>query len=425
MNPSDLQIGVAAVEIIPPEPRLVKPTGMPRLGPTRGVLDAPRVEAMAVAAGGESAFVTTSDLRLIPEDWVERIRDGVAARTGCDPQRVLLSAVHNHSFSPQPADDSPKAEAACEAVNEMIIAGFIDACGRAADDLAPAEVAATTAHLGATVGECRRVRLSNGTCVTGWGSHPIVPPGLKIATPGGPNPTTAGVFAARRPGEAKPFVVLLDYDSHPHLYGIPYFSGEFPGGVKRRIEREIDGATCLFAHGTGGNVDLHCVHPMPDGVDEQVKWFRTSVQTLAERMAAAVVPAIPADGYRRPSRLGHLYRSTEAQAVDHSRRMVILNLLVVGEAAFVSMPGELFLEFGVAIRERSPFATTFLMGYNGSRQGYVGPPIAYEQGSYETMRGPSFTVEEEDVRRITVRARVGTGDEIVADILDGLAALHA
>jgi hypothetical protein len=40
------------------------------------------------------------------------------------------------------------------------------------------------------------------------------------------------------------------------------------------------------------------------------------------------------------------------------------------------------------------------------------------------MRGPSLTVEQEDVRRITIRARIETGDEIVGDILDGLGTLH-
>lgn len=420
MSPQDtnaLEIGVAAQEVVFARPELLSPTGMGRLGPTIGTLQPPRMEALAVRAGGELALITTGDLRTIPYDWVVRMRREIAERTGCDERRVLFSGDHNHCFNPIARGDSPEAAAAAEEADEQIQQAIIDVCSRAVERLAPAEIAATTVELSETIGECRRVLVSNGTAISAWGSHPAALWGVKIATPGGPDPTTAGLVAIRRAGETSPFAVLVNYDSHPHLCGLRYFSGETPGGIKRRIEQLVGGATCLYAHGTGGNVDIHCIHPMPDDEDEQREWFERSVDMIAERMANDVVPALETMSYQRPERLAHAYWSTEAAGTDEKRRLVILNGVGLGDVAFVSMPGEMFLEFGLEIRGRSPFGQTVLMGYNGSRQGYVAKPIGYEQGSYETMRGPSSTSEEEDVRKPVIRARVETGDEVAAEIL--------
>ena len=420
MSPQDtnaLEIGVAAQEVVFSKPELLTPTGMGRLGPTLGTLQPPRMEAMAVRAGGELAVITTGDLRTIPYEWIVRMRREIAERIGCDEQRVLFSGDHNHCFNPIAYGDSPEAAQAAEAADDQIQQTIIDVAVRAVERLAPAEIAATTIELSETIGQCRRALVSNGTAVSAWGSHPAAIWGVKIAAPGGPDPTTVGLVAIRRPGETAPVAVLVNYDSHPHLCGLRYFSGENPGGIKRRIERLVPGATCLYTHGTGGNIDMHCIHPMPDDEDDQRAWFERSIETIAERMANDVVPALDGMTYHRPDRLTHAYWSTEAESTDQKRRMVILNAIGVGEVAFVSMPGEMFLEFGLEIRGRSPFDETVLMGYNGSRQGYVAKPIGYEQGSYETMRGPSTSREEEDVRKPVIRARVETGDEVTAEIL--------
>ncbi|HUT57739.1 MAG TPA: hypothetical protein VNA25_07790, partial [Phycisphaerae bacterium] len=414
----EFQIGVAVRDISPPQPTRLKPTGMGRLVPTRGVLDPLRVEAMAIRAGGELAFVTSSDLRTVWIEWVQEIREAVAARTGCDPGRVLISGTHNHCSSPEAADDSPEAKAALEAANRKIIDGFIDACVEGAGSLRPAEIATATFTLREPVGQNRRFRLSNGTCVNTWGSGPVIPPGMKAVGPGGPDSDRADVLVAREVGAERPFALFISYPSHPHLCALPYFSGEFPGAVKRRVERLIPGATAMQASHAGGNIDLHCIHPMPDGEPAQVQWFKDSAELLAERFTRDLLPAIPTGGYSRPSKMRHEYWSTEGAEPAGSKRLTVLNAVALGDVALVSMPGELFIELAQDIHAASPFPHNILMGYNGSRQGYVPRPLGFEQGSYEVMRGPSLTVEEDLAQPSSVRSRIETGREITAKILE-------
>ena len=96
---------------------------------------------MAIRAGGELAFLTTSDLRVIWYEWMQEIVAAVARRTGCDEKKVLFSSVHNHSSSPAPENDSPGAKAALAEANRKIIDGFVEACAKAKANLRPAEIA--------------------------------------------------------------------------------------------------------------------------------------------------------------------------------------------------------------------------------------------------------------------------------------------
>jgi len=418
MSDGGPRIGVAKRDISPPRPELLLPTGMGRLVPTRGVLDELRVEAMAIRLGAEVAFIVASDLRMFPMEWIVEVREAVGERVGCDPRRVLFSAVHNHCSSPEPADDSPAAAEATAEANRKIVDGLIEACVASAEDTRPAEIAPATTALTKAVGQNRRFVLGNGTAVNCWGAGPAIPPGVKAVGPAGPDSTRVDVLAAREVGADQPFALLTSYATHPHLYALPYFSGEFPGAAKRRIEAAIPGAVALQATHAGGNVDLHCVHPKPDDEPDSVAWFRGSADLLGQRLADAVLPAVAAATYSRPTTLRHVYESTEN--LSGSRRLVIVNGVAIGDVAIVSIPGEMFIEFGLAIRAASPMAHTVLIAYNGSRQGYVPPAVGFEQGSYEVMRGPSANAEEEDTRRITIRARPETGDEIVATILDVL-----
>ncbi len=411
--PTELHIGVATGDLTPPDPALLKPTGMDRLVPTRGVLDDLRAEAMAIAAGGELAFVVTSDLRYLPPEWAVEIRQTVAERTGCDPLRVLLSSVHNHCSSPIAADDTPEAKAAEDRANRKIIDAMINACVDAAAAMAPAEIAAATTELSEPIGENRRVRLDNGTCVNCWGSGPVIAPGRRPVGPAGPDSTRVDILAARRLGDPAPMAVFTSYATHPHLYQLPYFSGEFPGAAKRAIERRVGGAVSLYANHTGGDLDLHCVHPMPDGEDAQVAWFRRSADLLGERFADAAVPAIPTTGFSRPSRM-----RCECYQADR----VIINVLALGDTAFVSIPGELFHSFGLRMLDAGPFAHTLMMAYNGSSPGYAPPAIGYEQGSYEVMRGPGAVMNIRGITRAT--ANETTGDVIAAKVGEMLQRLH-
>ncbi len=53
------------------------------------------------------------------------------------------------------------------------------------------------------------------------------------------------------------------------------------------------------------------------------------------------------------------------------------------DVAWVSLPGEIFVELGLAIKKRSPFPHTFLVELANESVGYVPDRRSYAEGNYE------------------------------------------
>jgi hypothetical protein len=69
------------------------------------------------------------------------------------------------------------------------------------------------------------------------------------------------------------------------------------------------------------------------------------------------------------------------RARDFSRAEV--QALRVGDAAFVGLPGEVFVETGLRVKVAAPFRRTFVVGAANGMVGYAPPPENYARGGYE------------------------------------------
>ena len=67
---------------------------------------------------------------------------------------------------------------------------------------------------------------------------------------------------------------------------------------------------------------------------------------------------------------------------------VEVNLLQIGPAMLVGTQGEPFVEIGLQIKERSPFAHTWFGGYTSGWAGYIPMPDAYPLKGYEVETSP-------------------------------------
>ncbi len=66
---------------------------------------------------------------------------------------------------------------------------------------------------------------------------------------------------------------------------------------------------------------------------------------------------------------------------------VEVQVIAVGDIAFVGYPAEYFTEFGLKTKARSPFATTFVAELANGWHGYVPTREAFEHGGYEPRLG--------------------------------------
>ena len=55
------------------------------------------------------------------------------------------------------------------------------------------------------------------------------------------------------------------------------------------------------------------------------------------------------------------------------------------EVAVVMLPGEVFVDLGMAIKRKSPFKTTLVIELSNDGPGYIPTQKAFAEGSYETV----------------------------------------
>ena len=97
--------------------------------------------------------------------------------------------------------------------------------------------------------------------------------------------------------------------------------------------------------------------------------------------------------------------------VDIARRELAtaMSIVVIGNLALVGIPGELFVELGLALKANPHFAQTFVAGYCNDLIGYIPTRAAYAEGGYEVD---------------TARIAAGTGERIVDIALSDLDAIR-
>ena len=81
-----------------------------------------------------------------------------------------------------------------------------------------------------------------------------------------------------------------------------------------------------------------------------------------------------------------------------------IQVIRIGDLALVALPGELFVELGLAIRQQSPARHTFVIGYANEFIGYLPTSEAWEQGGYEVALGPWTRVDKMGGTRLAERA---------------------
>ncbi len=75
------------------------------------------------------------------------------------------------------------------------------------------------------------------------------------------------------------------------------------------------------------------------------------------------------------------------------------------ELAWVALPGEIFVQLGIAIKDGSPFKQTMITSLGNGSIGYIPTRVAYSQGNYEVVsarcaEGSGEMLVDEAVRQL-------------------------
>ena len=392
-----LQAGPAEIEITPPLG--TRKIGWLKVLVPEKVLDPLHARAAVFERGRERVGFIQLDTLSIRWSQVNAIRRRLKRELRFPGDAVMVAATHNHGGP---------AVANCGRVerDEKYMAWLTDRC---VEVFGQALAGLHDANLGFkhvfdfAVAKNRRVVMRDGTVHT----HGTFNDPLALCFEGPIDPEVA-VLAARDP-KGNLLGCLVNYACHPtHHGGGDAFTAGYPGVLVKEL-KQWGCPTTLLLNGPCGNV--HTADPtvgqdMP--MEEAGKRLAADARQAIEAMtftgewplaASRLKVELP---YRRLSKAemaGHIhgaqrFASDEIYNADMPTLMARvkrqgtqpaeIQALFTGEVAWVAIPAEYFVEYGLRIKEATHPRHTLVVATANGMVGYVPTAAAFKRGGYET-----------------------------------------
>lgn len=393
-----LRAGAARADITPETAVLNWVTGKPY----PGVLDPLHVQALVLEQEGAKAVILRYDLTGISESLREEVRKAVGAALAMPGENIMLNASHSHSapWSPIYAEsfrgrerDNWWAIRFMPAQNghppfkrwmDRLIAASVEASRQALDWARPVTVMIGRVAVGEYLYN-RRPRAPS------WGlAAGKAPPAIPTSHPDwnseilqggasfGPMDRTLVIVSFR--GADNKTVASL-YHVALHAVSVypsnPAISADWPGAATRAISSVLGGES-LFLQGCAGDIT-----PWKRGeaANATLAGGLATKAQLAMRQSVALTTTPLLSG-RAVVDLPLTPAGKERTGLDVLETEI--QVITCGPLAFVALPGEPLTDVGTAIRDKSPFPQTLVLGYsNGDGVHYVGMPGEKARGGYE------------------------------------------
>jgi len=411
---SELRVGTAAVNINPP-------LGTPLAGyyferGSEGVHDDLLAKAAVLDDGHTKTALVGCDLISLPRHTVLEARRLIEEQTGIPGGHVMLSATHSHT-GPVLARGSSRddQDGGSKQLSQAYTAGLPKRIAQAVAD-AHAKFAPTRVSYAREseprLAFNRRFWMRDGT--VGWNPGKLNTNTIRTV---GPIDPEVGVVYFESPSQ-KPLLTYINFAMHPDTTGGTRLSADYPGALSRvlGLYKGPDMLT-LFANGTCGNLNHVNVHwaARQQGTNEANRLgailaasvFKAYMDlqpvadvTLRTRSEVLKLPLakVTEDDVReareivkRGAKAKFMEQVQAYKALDVANRQgqpleVEVQVITMGkDLAWVSLPGEIFVELGLSIKAASPFKQTHIAELANGSIGYIPNRSAYAEGNYEVV----------------------------------------
>lgn len=380
------------------------------------IKDSLHAKAVVVDNGETQAALVTVDLCMIERAEVDAAKARLHERLGIPPEQVLISATHTHTG---PASVSILAVDKDAHYADMLPDRIADAVECALHRLQPCEMVYGQSEVHQVFN--RRWWMKDGSVRMNPGYQ-----NPDMVRPAGPVDPTLAVLGFRCLESARPLAVYANYPLH-YVGSSPgnHISADYFARVDNNLRRSLGVPLAILSNGTTGDVN-NCdfaqpapQHAIPDGQAIKVAGVVASEAARAYYEAAActdttlkgalhelpytlreVDPAQLVDDEKMIATMDRLAPTTDQVMAFERLRLSRMPLeqktwvqaLRVGPVVFVGLPGEIFVEIGLEIKQRSPVEFTTCVELANDWVAYVPTPKAYDEGSYETWVGTACRV---------------------------------
>jgi hypothetical protein len=381
-----------------------------------GIHDPLLSSALYISSGKGQALIIANDIICLSKSNCQRVRNRIEAATGVPESHIMITATHTHSGP----------------VTVTIVSN-------ASDDVVPAADPAYMALLEDRITECgieafRAARPAEMGLAVAWSPISCT----NRHDPDGPNDREIPVLAVRGLEDGKFIACMVVYALHPTVLHEDSLlvSADFPGMLRQYLQDALLGPACpvLYHLGPAGNqspryaiqskdfasarrlghalgaaiegvipeihyesscrlamdhvlIDL-IPRPLPDTVAAaaSLKQARHHLESLRQSQASPeAIRTAECDcfGAEETLALSEAMNSSPGLAEAYASCLPCeIQVLLIGPWAFAAWPGEFFVEYGLAVKERLPDTYVISLA-NGDLQGYIVTEEAVVQQRYE------------------------------------------
>ena len=405
-----IRTGFARLDVTPPLGSAL--AGYFHIRESVGVLDPIFLNAVVIESDGERIAVITGDFLSMYLTQATQIRTFVARETGIPEDHILMQSLHQHTSVT--AGNTP------DFYRENLQRKYADAVKLALDDLTESTVTVGEKEAAEPVSFIRRYRMKDGTVMTNPGflnpdiDHPL-----------GKADNTVRLLRFHREGKGD--IAVVGFQTHPDTLGGHRFSADWPGFVRRIVEKRLEGegVHCILLNGCQGDTN-HFDPSRPKPPAATAERYQTVTRRMGEIIAEAAleiwdegkpVAEGPVSGevslHAIPSNLEGLDEIEEAKEIQKllaerlptprplnlaergryariSRmenlalfQKVNVTMVAFGRVAIVGYAGEPFTEYADVLREAFPELFILTACNCNGAQGYLPSAAAFEEGGYE------------------------------------------
>lgn len=434
---SALRVGVAEVDITPPD-------GFPMAGYYHerladGAIDALKARAVVFRSDDTAAALVICDLIGIATDLSREVRQRISEATGIPAAHIVLAATHSHTAPDYMKElylflgKSPQAPLRAEYIERLIECPLM-AVRQADAAAAPAKLLHGRAQQKTPVSFNRRFVMRDGSVRT-WMNYS----NPEVVRAAGPIDSDVGLLTISDPDSSAVRGVLSNFALHLDTVGGTRWSADYPYFIEQGLRAAL-GPDVISIFGTGCCGDINHVDPSRTerntariigeslaqtmlNYQSELQPLQSDVLTVRSRTVHLPLEEVSAPEVQRAVSILELTRRGEkVDFPDHvtAYKTIMLDQMLhnpphvraeeqitwglsrslagVGaelpadvtvitlgrDVAIVGLPGEVFVELGLAIKQGSPFATTLVIELcNTVETIYIPHRAAYAGGSYE------------------------------------------
>lgn len=434
---SPLRVGIAETDITPP-------LGFPMAGYYHerlaiGTIDPLKAKAIVFRDGETAAALVVCDLIGIATDLSREVRRLASEKTGIPESNIVIAATHSHTAPDYMKElylylGNEKQEELRKKYIQKLIGEPVAAIVQAHADAKPSSLATGAATQKTPVAFNRRFVMRDGSVKT-WQKYS----NADVIRAAGPIDPEIGLLAIRNLEDGKTRGVISNFALHLDTVGGGKWSADYPFFIERTLRDEL-GADVISIFGTGCCGDINHSNPsvternkadfIGNSIGKSIKRQLTQLTPIenTELTVKSQVVRLPLEdatrdqvdnsinilakvkGGEKVDFFDHvtaykklildqlLHQQPYAKSAEHmtwglSRSLagigetipVDMTVMTIGsDVAIVCLPGEVFVELGLAIKQASPFRTTIIIELSNTVETiYIPTRAAYAGGSYE------------------------------------------